>query len=319
MTLLTDSSLPSTPPAAQAPPLASAESVDVTLATFAAEVIDASRSRLVLVDFWAPWCGPCKQLGPVLEKLVRDAKGAIKLTKVDIDKNQAIAAQMRVQSIPAVFAFWQGQPIDGFMGALPESQIKRWLEELIKVTGEATAAPEGQGLDAALAQAAALLEGGEAETAYSIFIDLLRESPDNADAFAGALRCLLALGQPEKAAAMLGGVAQALVRHKAVESVRAAVDLALQAKKADGTLEAYRARLGENPDDHQARYDLAMAHYASQDARAAMEELLEIISRDRKWMDDGARKQLLKFFEALGPMHADTIEMRKKLSTMLFS
>ncbi|MFA6280459.1 MAG: thioredoxin [Bdellovibrionales bacterium] len=292
-------------------------SVDVTLSNFKAEVLDASRTQLVIVDFWAPWCGPCKQLMPTLEKVVRETKGAVKLAKIDIDKNQQIAAQMQVQSVPAVFAFYKGQPVDGFMGALPESQIKQWLAQLIQTTG--AGGGDSDGLDKALLQAATLLKEGDAETALSIYTDIFHEAPDQVEAFAGILRCMLALGQTEKASMVLESAAPALAGHKILNPIRTALDLAAQAKKTGGSLQALKDKLAKAPNDHQARFDLAMAAYAAQDVQTAIDELLEIVRRDRKWKDDGARQQVVKLFEALGFDHPATVEGRKKLSTLLFS
>ena len=291
--------------------------VDVTVANFKAEVLDPSRSQLVIVDFWASWCGPCKQLGPILEKIVAASKGAARLCKIDIDQSPQIAQQMRVQSVPAVFAFYNGQPVDGFMGALPESQIKSWLEQLIKATGVTGAA--GDGLDTALKQAEDFLAQGDVSTAQSIYTDILSEHPDNAPAFAGALRCLLALGQTDQAAQILASAPPELATHKAVDPIHTALELAQQAAQAGASLADLEGKLAQNPNDHQARLDLAMALYAAQETARAMDELLEIVRRDRKWQDDGARKQLIKLFEALGPTHPDTIEGRKKLSSVLFS
>ncbi len=303
----------SSPPA----PAAVTTSVDVTLSNFKAEVLDASRTQLVIVDFWAPWCGPCKQLMPTLEKVVRDTKGAVKLAKIDIDKNQPIAAQMQVQSVPAVFAFYKGQPVDGFMGALPESQIKQWLAQLIQTTG--AGGGDSDGLDKALKQAATLFKEGDIQTALSIYTDIFHKAPDQVDALAGLLRCLITLGQIEKAAMILESAAPALASQKIMDPIRTALDLARQAQEAAGSLHELKDKLAQEPNNHQARFDLAMAAYATQDAETAIHELLEIVRRDRKWKDDGARQQLIKLFEALGFDHPAVVEGRKKLSTLLFS
>lgn len=291
---------------------------DVSLATFMAEVIDASNERPVIVDFWAPWCGPCKQLGPLLEKLVRGAKGAVRLAKIDIDKNPQIAQQMQVQSIPAVFAFFRGQPVDGFMGALPESQLKAWIDSIIKATGAKAGGAEG-GLETALKQAADFLASGDSATAQAIYADILDMEPANVPAYAGSLRCLLAQGHVAQARALLAQAPAAIAKDKAFDPIRAALELDEQAQKAAGSLAAFQERLRENPDDHQARFDLALAHYAAGAREAAVDELLDIVRRQRGWNEDAARKQLVKLFEAFGPTDPLTIAARKRLSALLFS
>ena len=297
---------------------ASAWIKDVSLATFMAEVIDASNEHPVIVDFWAPWCGPCKQLGPLLEKLVRGYKGAVRLAKIDIDKNPQIAQQMQVQSIPAVFAFFRGQPVDGFMGALPESQLKAWIDSIIKATGAKAGETEG-GLETALKQAAELLSGGDVATAQAIYADILDMEPMNIAAYAGSLRCLLAQGLAAQARALLMQAPAEIAKDKAFDPVRAALELDEQAQKAAGSLAAFQARLQENPNDHQARFDLALAHYAAGAREAAVDELLDIVKRQRSWNDDAARKQLVKLFEAFGATDPLTIAARKRLSSLLFS
>lgn len=292
---------------------------DVTLANFKAEVLEASLKRPVIVDFWAPWCSPCKQLGPLLEKLVRSQKGAVSMVKIDIDRDPEIAQQMRVQSIPAVFAFFQGQPIDGFMGALPESQLKAWIEKLIKTTGATSIGDENSGLTTALKQAADFLGLGEASTAKSIYEDILEMAPDNIEALSGALRSMLALNETEKARQMLGGLPAEITKDKIFDSVRTALDLAEQASGALAGLAEYQDKVKLNPDDHQSRYDLAMSYYASGNIEESIDALLEIVRRNRKWNDEAARKQLVKLFEVLGPTDPLTIAARKRLSSILFS
>jgi len=292
---------------------------DVGLADFMAEVIEASRAQIVVVDFWAPWCGPCKQLGPALEKTVRAYKGAVRLAKIDIDKNPEIAQQMQIQSIPAVFAFFQGRPLDGFMGALPEAQIKSWLDRLVKAAGGAgsTAAPDA-GFDAALEQAAGLLAQGEMETAQSIYADILASEPANAGAFAGFLRCLVTQKKITKAKEMLAAAPAELVKDKALDSVKTAIELAEQSA-ATGSAAELEVKLAQNPADHQARFDLALAHYAEGHKEQAVDQLLELVRRARTWNEAAARKQLVKLFEAMGPADPLTISARKRLSSILFS
>ncbi len=291
---------------------------DVSLQTFMKDVIEASRTSLVVVDFWAPWCGPCKQLGPALEKVVKSYKGAVRLAKIDIDKNPQIAQQMRVQSIPAVFAFFQGQPVDGFMGALPESQIKAWIDKLVKALGKAIqGGPENY--DAALKQAAELLASGDSETAEAIYADILAEDHENAAAYAGVLRCFLARGETDKAREGLANAPEVMAKDKAFDSIRTSLELADQASEASGSLGELKAAVEKNPTDHQARFDLALAYFAAGEREAAVDELLEIVQRDRKWNDEAARKQLVKLFESFGHMDPLTVSARKRLSSILFA
>jgi putative thioredoxin len=294
---------------------------DVGLATFMADVIEASRAKIVVVDFWAPWCGPCKQLGPALEKLVRSYKGAVTLAKIDIDKNPEIAQQMQIQSIPAVFAFFQGRPIDGFMGALPEAQLKSWLERLIKATGEVSADGPVGGLDAALKQADEYMASGDTATAQAVYADILDQEPAHAVAYAGLLRCFIAQGDVAQAKRMLESAPAEIVKDKAFEPVRTALELAEQAGQAgkSGGVAELSAKVAQNPSDYQARFDLALAHYAQGQKEQAVDQLLEIVRRDRKWNEDAARKQLVKFFEAFGPVDPVTISARKRLSSILFA
>ena len=300
-----------------APP-AEAVIKDVTLANFVAEVIEPSRAQIVIVNFWAPRSGPCMQFTPLLEKLTRASKGTVRLAKIDIDRNPEIAHQMGVQSVPAVFAFFQGRPVDGFMGALPEAQVKSWIERLLKLTGGAAGAGD-DGFDTALKQAEEFLVAQDVATAQSIYADLLAEAPDHAGAYAGFVRCLIALGRTAEAQKMLDQAPESVAKDKALAAVRTALDLAHQAASAGAATEELTARLAKDPADHAARFDLAMAHYARGQREQAVDELLEIVRRNRAWTEEAARTQLVKFFEAFGPIDPLTISARKRLSSLLFA
>ena len=285
---------------------------DATTQSFAADVIEASQQTPVIVDFWAPWCGPCKQLAPILEKTVRDAGGKVALVKVNIDENPEIAQQLRIQSIPAVFAFDKGQPVDGFMGAQPESQVKRFVERL---TGPIGPSP----LDQALEQAKQALDAGDHASAGNIYGQILRQVPGESAAIAGLVRCLVAAGDLAEAREMVDGLDDDALKDAEVEGAIAALALAEQAGEAGGDSAALQARLARDPDDHEARFDLAMAHHGAGRSEQAIDELIEIVRREREWNDEAARQQLVKLFEALG--HADpvTVAGRRKLSSILFS
>jgi putative thioredoxin len=284
---------------------------ETTTATFMADVIEESKHQPVLVDFWAPWCGPCKQLTPVLEKAVRAAKGKVKLAKMDIDKNPEIPGQMGIQSIPAVVAFVNGQPADGFMGALPESQVMQFLERLTK---EKIGGEEKDLLAAAEAAVAAKDFAGAAQ----IYAQALAADSDNVAAMAGLARCYVATGSIEQAKKTLAMVPEAKRNDAAVAAAQAAIDLAEQAKSV-GPLDELEAKVNANPADHQARFDFAVALNAAGKRAEAAQHLLDIVKRDRKWNDDAARKQLLQFFEAWGATDDATLAGRKKLSSILFS
>jgi len=292
---------------------------DVDLTTFMADVIEASRTRLVIVDFHASWCGPCKQLGPALEKIVRAHCETVSLAKIDIDRNPEIAQQMRVQSIPAVFAFFQGQPVDGFMGALPESQIRAWLDKLLKALSAYLPRDSAADFDARLQQANELLQSGETTAAKSVFSGLLSARPESAGAFAGLLRCLIAEGRTEEAGKMLKNASPNLAKDKALDGVRAMLELNEQARNASVSLPELKAAVERNPGDHQARYDLSLALYAAGEREAAVNELLELVRRDRSWNEEAARKQLVKMFEAFGPADPLTVSARRRLASILFS
>jgi putative thioredoxin len=284
---------------------------DTTTQAFVKDVIEESRRRPVLVDFWAPWCGPCRQLTPVLEKVVRAAKGKAKLVKMNIDEHPAIAGQLGIQSIPAVFAFVNGQPVDGFMGALPESQVVAFLERLIKdrVGGEEK--------DLLKAADAALVEGDPAGAA-EIYAEILAQESGNVHALAGLARCYVETGALDQAKQTLALVPESKRNESAVAAARAALDLAEQAA-ALGPVAELERRVAGNPLDFQARFDLALALNAKGQRGEAVDHLLEIVRRDRKWNDDGARKQLVQLFEAWGPTDEATVQGRRRLSSILFS
>jgi putative thioredoxin len=284
---------------------------DTTTQTFMKDVIEESKRQPVLVDFWAPWCGPCKQLTPVLEKAVKATKGKVKLTKMNIDEHPAIPGQMGIQSIPAVIAFVNGQPADGFMGALPESQVMAFLERLTK----GKVGGEEQDLLKAGDQA---LVDGDAATAAEIYAQLLAEDGTNVHALAGLARCYVETGALEQAKQTLAMVPEAKRNEAAVAAARAALEVAEQAKSL-GPFAELEEKVLANPLDHQARFDLAIALNAKGKREEAAQQLLEIIKRDRKWNDDGARKQLVQFFEAWGFADPAAVEGRKKLSSLLFA
>jgi len=281
-------------------------------ATFMADVIEASAEVPVIVDFWAPWCGPCKTLPPALEQAVREARGKVRLVKVDVDQNQMIAAQLRVQSIPTVYAFVNGQPVDAFQGALPGSQIKQFIERLIAMSGG------DAGLTEALDQADAMLAEGAAADAAQVYSAVLGEEQENTRAIAGLARCYLALDDVEKARATLALVPQEKAGDPAIASVEAQIALADEAAGA-GDASDLRARVERNPDDHQARYDLAMALVARGDEAGAIDALIELFRRDREWNDGAARTQLLKIFDSLGPKSEVAQKGRRRLSSLIFS
>ena len=284
--------------------------------TFMADVIEASRDVPVIVDFWAPWCGPCKQLGPAIEKAVRAAKGAVKLVKIDTDQHPMIAQQLRVQSIPAVYAFYQGRPVDAFVGAQPESQIKAFVDRLAKLGGGAGGMDEM--LEDALAQAKEALDAGDVNTASDIYGQILQAVPDNAAAYAGLVRCLVAAKDLERAKQMIAQAPEAIAKDKDLLAAKSAIEVAEQAENV-GPVPELMEKLARDKNDHQARYDLAMALYASGKREAAVDELLELVRRDRTWNEDAARKQLVKLFEAFGPTDPLTVSARRRLSSVLFS
>ncbi len=284
---------------------------DTTTQAFVKDVIEESKRQPVLVDFWAPWCGPCKQLTPILEKAVKAAKGKVKLVKMNIDEHPAIPGQMGIQSIPAVIAFVNGQPADGFMGALPESQVTAFLERLTKdrIGGEAKDL---------LKSAETALAEGDAAGAAEIYAQLLAEDSTNLPALAGLVRCYVETGALEQARQTLAMVPEGKANDAAVVAARAALELAEQAKTL-GPVAELEQKVAANPLDHQARFDLALALNGKGQRQDALDQLIAIVKRDRKWNDDGARKQLVQFFDAWGPADPATIEGRKTLSSILFA
>ena len=284
---------------------------DTTTQTFMKDVIEESRRQPVLVDFWAPWCGPCKQLTPILEKAVRSAKGKVKLVKMNIDEHPAIPGQMGIQSIPAVIAFVNGQPADGFLGALPEGQVTAFLE---RVTKQEIGGEEKELLKAADAALAA----GDAAGAAEIYAEILAGEPDNLHALAGLARSHVETGDIAQAKLILAKVPEAKRNDSSVAAARAALEVAEQAANL-GPVGELEKRVAENPLDHQARFDLAVALNAANRRQEVLDHLLEIVRRDRKWNDDGARKQLVQFFEAWGPTDEHTVAGRRRLSSILFA
>src|SRR5580700_2872654 len=284
---------------------------DTTTQAFVKDVVEESKRQPVLVDFWAPWCGPCKQLTPILEKAVKAAKGKVKLVKMNIDDHPAIPGQMGIQSIPAVIAFVNGQPADGFMGALPESQVTAFLERLTKdrIGGEAQ--------DLLKAADAALAEG-DAAGAAAMYSELLAEEGDNVPALAGLARCYVETGALDQAKQTLAMIPEAKQNDAAVAAARAALELAEQSQNV-GPVNELEQKVAANPLDHQARFDLALALNGQGRRLDALEQLIAIVRGDRKWNDDGARKQLVQFSDAWGPTDEATIEGRKRLSSILFA
>jgi putative thioredoxin len=284
---------------------------DTTTQTFVKDVIEESKRQPVLVDFWAEWCGPCKQLGPVLEKVVRAAKGKVKLVKMDIDKHPSIPGQLGIQSIPAVFAFVNGQPVDGFLGALPESQVTAFIE---RVTKDRIGGEEKDLLKAA----DDALAKGDAAGAAELYAGVLAQDSTNVAALAGLARSYVRTGAIEQAKQTLALVPEAKSNDAAVAAARAALELAEQAQSV-GPVSELEQKVAANPLDHQARFDLAVALNSKSRRQEAVDNLLEIVKRDRKWNDDGARKQLVQFFEAWGPTDEATVNGRKRLSSVLFA
>ncbi len=292
---------------------------DASAVTFKADVIDQSASVPVLVDFWAPWCGPCRQLGPALEKVVTEAGGKVKLVKVNIDENQALAGQMGVRSIPAVFAFAGGQPVDGFMGALPESEISAFVQKILATTSQDSDQGDMNAqISKALDTAAEAVKAGDPEQAINIYGIVLQQMPEHAQALIGLSQAFILSGTIEQARQTLQLVPESERASDEFVAASRALELADQAEELSDSA-VLEARLDADPDDHQARMDLAMLLNLSGNRETAAAALLEIVRRDREWNDDSARARLLEFFEAWGPTDPATIGGRKQLSRLLFS
>ena len=285
---------------------------DVTTASFETDVIAASMEAPIIVDFWAPWCGPCKQLAPALEKAVAGTRGKVRLAKINIDENPDLAQALRIQSIPTVYAFFQGRPVDAFQGALPESQVKQFVDRL---------AAQGGGDDdivAVLEQAQQSLEAGDADNAIALYRAILGEAPETAAAFLGLVKALLAQDNIDEAKNVLAQAPKAIAGHADIAAAKAAIDLAEQATNA-GPIGPLTEAVARDPADHQARIDLATALYAAGKHQEAIDHLLDSIKRDRSWNEGEARKQLVKYFEARGPLDPVTVAGRRRLSSILFS
>jgi putative thioredoxin len=284
---------------------------DGTEASFMADVVEGSAEVPVIVDFWAPWCGPCKQLGPALEAAVTAAKGKVRMIKINVDESPNIAGQLRVQSIPTVYAFFQGKPVDGFQGALPASEVKAFVDKIGALGGDG-------GLADAIEAAETMLTDGENADALETFSAILEEEPENPQAFGGVLRAFLALGQLAEAEALLAAVPAKIATAKEVEAVRAQIALLHQAENAGPETEL-RAAVAADPDNHQARFDLAQALHASGKVEEAVDALLELFRRDREWNNGAAKTQLFTIFDALTPKDPIALKGRRKLSSMIFS
>jgi putative thioredoxin len=286
---------------------------------FAKDVLETSRTVPVIVDFWAPWCGPCKTLQPAIEKVVKEAKGKVKLVKINIDQNQMLAQQLRIQSIPAVYAFFGGRPVDGFMGAVPESQVKQFVDRLVQAAGGAAGdGAAGDELAAALEHAKQAVADGDIGLATQIYNEVIEVDPENLVAIAGLAKCHMQAGHVDQAKALLAKLPAKDKSNAEIVAIQASIDLAEQAKAA-GPVGDLKAKAAADPKNFQARLDLALAYWAATQRKEAIDELLGMIRLDRNWNEGAARQQLLKFFEALGFTDPLAVEGRKRLSSILFS
>lgn len=302
----------------QPPAAAQGMIMDVTEATFMAEVVEASMKVPVIVDFWAPWCGPCKTLGPQLEAAVTAAKGAVKMAKVDVDQNQMIAGQLRVQSIPTVYAFWQGQPVDGFQGAVPASEVQAFVTRVAEMGNGAVDDDDDGGLAEAVEAAETMLAEGAVDDAAQTFAAILEEDPLNVAAYAGLVRCHIAKGDLEEAEAILNGAPAEIATAAPLEAVHAQLELAKQAAGA-GPVAELMAAVEADPDNLQARFDLALALQAGNRMDEAVDTLLDLFRRDREWNDGAAKQQLFMIFDALKPNDPIVLNGRRRLSSMIFA
>ena len=287
---------------------------DVSEATFMQDVVEASKEKPVIVDFWAPWCGPCKTLGPQLEEAVNGANGAVTMAKVNIDENQMIAGQMQVQSIPTVFAFFNGQPVDGFQGAISASEIKAFVDRVVAANG----GEAESGLDSAVQSAEQMFEEGDIESALETFSAILQEDTNNLKSYIGLIKCHLALGDLDQAEAILNGIPAEISQSPEVEPIHAQIQLAKQALDA-GPIDDLQQLVEKNPSDHEARFKLAQALHGSGQIEEAVDQLLELFKRDREWNDEAAKSQLFVIFEALEANNPIVLNGRRKLSSLIFA